>query len=848
MSKKQKKVSSVKSSEIGSSFGKFIPVPKEWMSKKFQTPALLTLIVILILIFFSPIMFGDKTTQSGDLIQVKSLREYTMKDRDGFSLWNPHIFCGMPAVATSISLRWFDLTSVVYSYASRIYSAGFKDYNAIYSFSFVILAFTSFFFMRSFGASRAVSFLVSVSTIFSTGILVLFYIGHITKLMSLAVFPFILMMLFKFQKEIKILDVLLFLFGMHLLVLGAHVQMVFYFALTTMLYFIYFFIRSFIKKDNFLLKQLLKSLGITASIGIIAVLMSFDTYAQLYEYKPYSTRGTKSITEIETAGAQPQTNSYEYNTNWSFSPGEVLTFIVPSYYGFGRSTYKGELTQGEAVEVNTYFGQMPFVDVAMYMGIIIFALALLALFARWKEPAVQFFGIIVFFFLLISFGKNFPFVYNLMYYYFPFFDNFRAPSMILHLLQIIFPILAGLGAMKIISLREEKNAALEKVLKNAAIVFASLFILSLILGDSLAGWFAQRVNDHSAALGKSQEAEMFRALAGYMSDMFRGDVQIAFTLLTLTFGLSYAYAAAKLNNVLLITGLAIFILFDLFRIGNRGASYVESERINELFKEPEYISVIKQQNDKEPYRILNLKQDGSMGTLSNNANFNVYFLQEDFFGYSAVKPRSYQDFMDVVGPVNLTLWRMLGVKYVVTDTPYDLAGFTSIHQSQNTFVYRNDNALQRIYFVDSVSQKSSVEILNAVKNNSFDPKKLSFVENRDFKYEKGDSANIATITQYKDEHVVIETNSGGNNFLFFGTTYLPAWKAYIDNIETKIYKANHGFQGIVVPKGKHKVEFVYEPKTFFIGKYLSLMLNLLLFGGLGLVFFISKKKNRADKS
>ena len=53
--------------------------------------------------------------------------------------------------------------------------------------------------------------------------------------------------------------------------------------------------------------------------------------------------------------------------------------------------------------------------------------------------------------------------------------------------------------------------------------------------------------------------------------------------------------------------------------------------------------------------------------------------------------------------------------------------------------------------------------------------------------------------------------------------------------------------GIVVPKGEHKVEFVYEPKNFVLGKYLSLLLNLLMFGGLVFTFFLSRKKKAAEK-
>lgn len=840
MAKQQKKVSSVhsKSTKVGFSLSKLIP-------EKFQTPALLIALLVLIMIFFAPIMFESKTTSSGDLIQVKSLREYSSKARDGYSLWNPHIFCGMPAIVTSAAPRMFDLTAALYSYSSKIYSAAFTDYNAIYTINFLILGLTAFFFMRSFGAGRGLSFLVAAATVFSTGITVLFYIGHITKLMSLAILPFILMMLFKFQKGIKLLDVLLFILGMHLLVLGAHVQIVFYFAIAATMYFIYFLIRSFITKDSFLQKQLFKSIGITALAGIIALMMSFDTYAQILEYKPYSTRGTKSITETQKTSASTINNSYEYATSYSFSPSEVITFAIPSYFGFGNSTYKGELTQNQEVEVNTYFGQMEKVDTAMYMGIIILALGLFALFTRWKEPVIQFFGILVVLFILMSFGKNFPLIYNVLYYNVPQFDNFRAPSMVLHILQIIFPILAGFGVMKIISLREEKNATIEKALKFTAVGFAVMFVFSMILGGSISSWMTERISTYTSGLGQSpqgqQMAQMFTALSPYISEMFRGDVQIALALLTLTFGLSYLYAVSKINKELLVAALVVFALIDLFRISTRGASYIDKSQADQLFIEPQYISTIKQQNEKEPFRLINLKQEG-MGTLRNNANLNVYFLQEDFYGYSAAKPRSYQDIMDVVGPVNMTLWRMLGVKYVVVDQPFGAAGFTAIQQTEKEIVYRNDRALPRVYFVDSVAQKPAKDILDAIKNDSFDPKKIAFVESPQLKVDKADSTSSVRIDVYKDELVAATVEAKGNNLLFFGTTFLPGWKAFVDGTETKTYTVNHGFTGIVVPQGKHKIEFVYEPKGFTFGKYLSLILNLSLFGAIGFVFFLSRKK------
>ena len=58
------------------------------------------------------------------------------------------------------------------------------------------------------------------------------------------------------------------------------------------------------------------------------------------------------------------------------------------------------------------------------------------------------------------------------------------------------------------------------------------------------------------------------------------------------------------------------------------------------------------------------------------------------------------------------------------------------------------------------------------------------------------------------------------------------WRAYVDGNETKIYRTNHDFMGIIVPAGQHKVEFRYAPESFYISKYLALVLSSLVVLGL----------------
>ena len=119
-----------------------------------------------------------------------------------------------------------------------------------------------------------------------------------------------------------------------------------------------------------------------------------------------------------------------------------MTFIIPSWYGFGNSE---QVINGEKYKLNTYFGQMPFVDVAMYMGVLVFFLALFGMVSRWREPFVMFLTILTSIALLISFGRNFPLFFDLLFNYFPNFDKFRVPSMILIIPQMVMPLLAGLS-------------------------------------------------------------------------------------------------------------------------------------------------------------------------------------------------------------------------------------------------------------------------------------------------------------------------------------------------------------------------------------------------------------------
>ena len=847
MSKTKKNISSPKTQETF--WSKFNL--EEFLPNKYHIMAVILIIIILFLIFLNPLYFGNKTFQSGDIISSLAMQPYVENHTNGYTLWNPLIFCGMPAYAIGVGYKWFNLIYVAFTSIRSVFASFFSVSYAMWSFYLILLGATSFFLMRYLTKSTLVSLFTAVATAFSTGIIVFLYIGHVTKLTSLCMYPVIFLMLLRFKEKIRLIDFLILIIALQLFLQGFHLQIIFYTFAAVLIYHIYFLLHSFIKKEQELTGRIVKSALLFLAALTVAGLIQLDNFTQIYQYMPYSTRGSKGIIEKTTAQTEKYNSDYySYHTDWSFSPQEISTFIIPSFYGFGNVTYNGPLTHNQDYETNTYFGQMPFVDVAVgYMGIIVFFFALVGIFSRWKEPFVRFLTILSGIALLLSFGKNFPVLFDLLFYYLPYFDKFRVPSMVLVLVQLSVPILAGLGLMKIISLKKDKDRSLIKLIKNLAITFSGIFILGLLLNSSLSGWMVDRVNDYANSIVSSQRqrVQLYKALATFIGNMFTTDFLFSFGFLSAAFWGAYLYIQDKLSKDILVLGVIILTIIDLWRIDARGERYSNNLDINKEFNTPEYVKIIKNQKDNSPFRILNLEQDGSMGSISRDENYNAYFGLEDLYGYSAIKPRAFQDYMDVVGPANPTLWRMLNVKYIVANTDIPFPGMKEIKKVSKTYVFENTNALGRLYFVDTVETKPDINVLRSVKANKFDPKKVAYVNGIKPNIEVPDSTASVKITDYQDEIISAEVNASGNNFLFLGNTYLPTgWKAYIDGEKTKIYRVNHGFMGITVPPGKHTIEFKYAPISFYISKYLSLILSSLVLIGIIYSVFTEIRKRKIN--
>ena len=172
----------------------------------------------------------------------------------------------------------------------------------------------------------------------------------------------------------------------------------------------------------------------------------------MLSYTPLSTR---SSGEGQGAGL-------EYVTEYSFSFGEIITFFIPSYYGFGGATY---------------WGTMTFTAFPHYMSVLMLMFAFYGV-IRYKWGRFKIFSLIcIILFLTLSFGKNFIGFYTLFYDYLPFFSKLRNPAYLLIIVQFCTMILASMGISMLIQDIKERNRILPICLSCLFVIFSFLGIL-----------------------------------------------------------------------------------------------------------------------------------------------------------------------------------------------------------------------------------------------------------------------------------------------------------------------------------------------------------------------------------
>jgi uncharacterized membrane protein YfhO len=78
-----------------------------------------------------------------------------------------------------------------------------------------------------------------------------------------------------------------------------------------------------------------------------------------------------------------------------------------------------------------------------------------------------------------------------------------------------------------------------------------------------------------------------------------------------------------------------------------------------------------------------------------------------------------------------------------------------------------------------------------------------------------------TSQSWTAHRVEAEVDCAETSLIVFSQSWYPAWKATLDGQPVSILRANHAFQAIQSPAGRHVIKLVYEDRAFYLGAFIS---------------------------
>ncbi|MCK4588222.1 YfhO family protein [Candidatus Woesebacteria bacterium] len=179
----------------------------------------------------------------------------------------------------------------------------------------------------------------------------------------------------------------------------------------------------------------------------------------------------------------------------------------------------------------------------------------------------------------------------------------------------------------------------------------------------------------------------------------------------------------------------------------------------------------------------------------------------------------------------------------------ELPRYKPVFSEGRISVFENTQTLPRVWL--STNYKiipEQQQIIDELKDINANKERLIVVESKpEIPVERTDlDFTIENFTQTYNR-IDLDVTTSENALLFLSESFYPGWKAYINDQEAEILRANYLFQAIAVPKGEHNIMFIYYPESFKIGKWATIATSVFLIGIIGYEQAKTKRKRSTQK-
>lgn len=820
-------------------------------------PHLLAIIVfaVVAIIYCKPALEG-KVLQQSDITQFKGMAQDALNYRAQYGhtpLWTNNMFGGMPT---------YQITGVVgYEFSigvlDRIFTLGLPE-----PISLFFLASLAFYFLAQIlGFNTVISIVGALAYSYATYNPVIIIVGHITKMHAIAYLPFFIGSLFLLFKKEYLWGGLLTAISTALLVQANHLQITYY-GIIIALFMSVYYLATWIKAKDF------KAIYSTFIAGVIAAVLGLAVNAPIlvstYEYGKASIRGGSALITKESKTSSTGLNS-DYALSYSMFKTEPLVLMFPNLYGASSDPNLMDPSKSKAIEtlqqmppelaqnlqglLQFYWGGIGFTAGPPYIGIVICLLAFLG-FSNNNNPHRIWIGLTILLSCLLAAGSYLK-DFNVFFLdHVPFYNKFRAPSMIMVIPTLLMGIMALYGADALS--KETTLSSFTKKYKIGLGLIAAVFLVLIGIYfnsdfknqedvQKLSSWtemVTSQIKDPAQQSSYIEPAkELMNAVVVDRKKLVEGDIITTIVFIILIAFLVILSIKKVINQNMFFIGLGLLALIDLFQVNVhylKGDNFIEQAENETAFNLTPLDIALKK--DTSFYRVLDLRY-GIQNSFNGGAL--IAYHHRTVGGYNPAKLSIYQDLIEnqwYKFPNCLPTLNMMNTKYIITG---DIAKDT----------IPNQDALGNAWFVKGIQiEKDPASVMKCLDN--FNPKDTAIIEEKDkitslSQIGFDSSASIALIKNDNDD-VFYRSSSNEDQFAVFSEVYYNlGWKAYIDEKEAPIVKTNYVLRGLVVPKGKHEIHFSFRPTSVDLSKKASGVASIFLWALIAFIGFKWFKKNKS---
>ncbi len=573
------------------------------------------------------------------------------------------------------------------------------------------------------------------------------------------------------------------------------------------------------------------------------------------------------------------------------------------YLGMFPDKIKGNVSPQfrEAVsQQSSYWGAQRFTGGAIYLGAAVFLLFILGM-VFIKEPW-KYALLVVSALAIVLSWKNSAildfFINNV-----PLFDKFRDSKIMLILVQLSFPLVAVLFLKDFVRQKTDYKKTLYTILSVVG-VFVIMYLTPRTWFSFFSETEVAQLNEQLKTLG-TQNTAQFRSFMDDIEQVriaiFKADVLRSLLFVLISGALVLIFIKSKMKKGFLFAALGLVILIDLWFVNKR---YLDNEKQRgtyihwiekyirknpfrastadiailqaEMQKNPQLAEKIQFETQRElskkrvekkyleiekekiAFRELNFATNYRVFTFEDPFNNStVSYYHKSIGGYHGAKLRKYQELIEarITGEFQIFL-------SVLKNNPTDSAinallrdSIPTLNMLNTKYIIYNSHAapLQNEYHNGNAWFVKEAKIVPDADHeisalDAIDPKNTAVINDKFIRPEdlnfQFDSAAKIELKEYLPDHLIYESTSTNDQLAVFSEIYYPeGWKVFIDGKQTDYFRANYVLRSMIIPKGNHKIEFKFEPKSFTRGENISLVGSflLLLFLG-GALYFDFRKK------